>query len=354
MMDVICVDGTSKRIHRTVSLPPEVLGTVLTVRDVAQHLEGSLRLGPCTSSALKLYGQSLHATETLQPYLPALRTSNPRWVFVFTSSPASMTLFIALPTGHLSLQAHPDETIATLKARIRAVSRCPFQRLTLRRRTLWDSRTVGSYGLCNDATLVAELVLCGGGAAAEFVDVANEELCSVLQQSPSAPAWRRFCTGLNVHGVCTNATCVAYHEWVIVPRKFAPFNLLQHQVACPMCASLVVARSVGFFKCLWRFEGVQHPSRMHVSSPWAVVDGNEYMAFDEKSRRVLWLSLVFSVRRNDGSDECAVCCEALCVAPTERVQPCRHEIHTACLSEWKASCIRREAVVNCPTCRAVL
>ncbi|EQC41731.1 hypothetical protein SDRG_01686 [Saprolegnia diclina VS20] len=353
-MDVLCVDGAAKRIHRTVSLPPETLGTIRTVGDVAQHLEASLSLGSGTLSALKLYGQSLHATESLHPYLPALRTSSPRWVFVFASSPASLTLFVALPTGHLSLQAHPDETIAALKARIRAVSRCPFQRLTLRRRTLLDLRTVGSYDLCNDMTLVAELSLRGGGAAAEFVDVSNEALCSALLQSPSAPAWRRFCTGLNVHGVCTNTTCVANREWVIVPRKFAPFNLLQHQVACPMCASWVVPRSVGFFKCLWRFEGVQHPSRMHLSSPWAVVDGDEYVAFDEKSRRVPWLSLVFSVRRNDGSDECAVCCEALCAGPTERVQPCRHEIHTACLAEWKASCTRREAVVNCPTCRAVL
>ncbi|OQR81217.1 ubiquitin family RING domain-containing protein [Achlya hypogyna] len=352
-MEIVCVDATTKQLVGNWVIPPAEIRRGMIVEDVMQLLSVKLQLGRGALGALKLYGQTLPEANALAPYLPALRTSNPRWVFAFErTTRVTISVFVALPSGAICVQIHPSDTIADLKNTIRVHSSCPFQRLTLHHQTLEDRRTVSSYGITNSMTIGAAVAVRGGGAVSEFVDVANDDLYGILEQSPTAPDWRRFCAGMNVHGICTSVLCAAYQQWVIMPRKFAPFNLLMHRASCPMCARPIAPRTVGFFNCLWRFEGIKHPSNMHLSSPWKVVEGDDYVVFEEDSPQVLWHSLVLSARRNLGCDECAVCCEDLSQGPTERVKPCQHQIHSACLAQWTDTCTRRSAPVNCPTCRA--
>ncbi|EQC28958.1 hypothetical protein SDRG_13295 [Saprolegnia diclina VS20] len=151
--------------------------------------------------------------------------------------------------------------------------------------------------------------------------------------SSSAPSWRTFDRGLNIHGKCTNEACMA-------------FNVLAHSAPCPICKQAIEARSCGFYACEWRYEAFKVGSGMHMSSDW--------------NNMVLWRALLLLVKPLRDEPKCALCKDAigettLCKdAIGEMTLECKTtcgHMHRGCVDAWVAGSMQRLSVgANCPKC----
>ncbi|ETL90032.1 hypothetical protein L917_11140 [Phytophthora nicotianae] len=69
-------------------------------------------------------------------------------------------------------------------------------------------------------------------------------------------------------------------------------------VRCPLCYNDFKPLTCGFYKCVWKFEGVRSSDGFFVSSPWRDAGGNKYHRFDAKEDHgsVEWDSLLIIVK----------------------------------------------------------
>ncbi|KAF0683753.1 Aste57867_24223 [Aphanomyces stellatus] len=364
MMAVVWVDPATHQAGGTLFLSLSELRVASTAAAVETLLAHKLAAQAPLSSiqrgagSLKLFGQPLKGAESLGSYLPLLRTSVPRFVFSLRLLP----LHVRAPAGQTVL-VHVDasKTIAHVKTEIQVALGIPAseQRLLHGGVPLLDAHPIR---LAPHATLTLALRLRGGGGGDAramhglvFADLANEALLRQLPLAPG-PTWLHVCRGLNVEGICENDACEAYGDEVVACHEFNAFNLTAHRACCPSCHTKFVPRTCGFYKCLWRFEGVRHGSGVHLSSEWREASGDLYHLFEaSESNLALWLTLLVSVRPCD-SHECPVCFEPLATADGEaRVTQlkCKHTVHATCMGEWTLICtLQGQPGATCPICRA--
>ncbi|RUS35565.1 hypothetical protein BC938DRAFT_476796 [Jimgerdemannia flammicorona] len=96
--------------------------------------------------------------------------------------------------------------------------------------------------------------ICPGEEEA-FVDVSNDNNLRSVPWGSHGPEWLVAVSGLNLEGKCTNKSCKAYLQDVIVQWGFKNFTLDDRQyTTCPLCK-----HHVRVFKCAfarWNYRAV--------------------------------------------------------------------------------------------------
>ncbi len=135
----------------------------------------------------------------------------------------------------------------------------------------------------------------------KFVDVSNETgLKKVRWAKNGAPAWLSTTHGLCLEGICTNISCQANGQQVIMPIGYKKFDLVsdpsESTTKCPLCSKYVNPQTCGFNNCWWRWIGVKQNTEAEAptqcSNDWTYAD-DAYHYFDRnKSGTVIWRKLV--------------------------------------------------------------
>ena len=97
----------------------------------------------------------------------------------------------------------------------------------------------------------------GGGFSINFTDL-SKNIHEEHYFSKTAPDYRIVSKGINVYGICKGKKCKAYNKEVICPLKNKKiFNLLDEKenLECPICGSLIIPKTLGFFSCEYRIKG---------------------------------------------------------------------------------------------------
>jgi hypothetical protein len=305
--------------------------------------------------------------------LPFLRTNHPRFVLKTSMIPGAsaatkdpLTLVVKHVEGSMrKLRISSSSSVQELKSRIEGLHHVPIeaQRLVFSGKQLIDHETLKHYTIQSGDVVYMTKTLSGGGCVRVFADVSNQSLLKAESFSMKAPAWRECDRGLNLEGICSNSSCSAYKQLVIVPFREHPFNLYEHTLKCPLCQHKVVALTCGFYNCEWKFEGTK--DLLHLSSSWQRVSCEKYhrfdiLALDTSQKLVPWRSLLIHAKIIQAKVQVpfakCVCCE-ICHEPTQvvnnstqRFPKCAHTFHDSCLLAWRGFCGRIGRLSNCPTC----
>ncbi|KAH9194275.1 hypothetical protein AeNC1_003751 [Aphanomyces euteiches] len=310
------------------------------------------------TTSLHYYGHPLRNQDLIEPYLPTLKTPETLPRFVLRNA-TPLDIHITTLTGNtFPVVSSPLETVRLLKETIESLQGFPVQqqRLVFAGTELEDDWTLGDYQIPQDATVHLMLRLRGGVEAARlFADVEDEQLLEQHEFASTGSPWRAVDVGLNIHGICTNDACEAKDQHVVAPVKWTPFNLQRHTAKCPMCRLTIEPKTCGFYKCRWRFEGLKLEAHEHVSSPWAIADGEVYHSFNaDESKQVAWESLVIIPMPLRVDSDCVFCMDKLADQTKVYGPPCGHLVHRSCVMLWGSYCKANNADVTCPTCRAAI
>ncbi|EQC31027.1 hypothetical protein SDRG_11214 [Saprolegnia diclina VS20] len=316
------------------------------------------------SSALRFHGIVLCDADELAPLLPTLNTGGLRWVLcvrvdeetdygylMFGERRYTSYVFVKTLTGKIialdmSLHAFVDD----VKEMIADMEGIPpdVQRLVFDGQQLADDGNLAEYNITAGCVVQLILPLPGGGDPAVFATVEVADARHTVTFSLSAPRWRAVGQGLNLHGTCLNRACVAYTKEVIAPIGLRPFNVIAQRAYCPMCRHSIVARTCGFYKCKWRYEGVKSESGVYVASPWKTLPSQKaYILFDDGECNLsFWRSLALIAQAPSKVRTCVLCNTRDAI---ER-RGCGH-MHLHCAKLWiENSAARRVIDAICPHC----
>ena len=131
---------------------------------------------------------------------------------------------------------------------------------------IYDGKTINDPNKTLEELDIRDLVpievetICncpGGGFSINFTDV-SKNIHEEHYFSKTAPDYRIVSKGINVYGICKGKKCKAYNKEVICPLKNKKiFNLLDEKenLECPICGSLIIPKTLGFFSCEYRIKG---------------------------------------------------------------------------------------------------
>jgi len=142
-----------------------------------------------------------------------------------------------------------------------------------------------------------------GGLEFKLADVSKEKIKN-LKFSKTAPVWRKVKEGLNIFGFCKNKGCTTYKKEVVyIPEKmdikdnYFKLNIIEERenMKCPICNSLIKAKTIGFYKCEYQIIGrkINEEGKLieYDSKPKETKDDNfEYFSPDENGE-VEWTKL---------------------------------------------------------------
>ena len=121
------------------------------------------------------------------------------------------------------------------------------------------NKTMGELDI-RDWSSIEVVIVCycpGAGFSINFTDV-SKNIHEEHYFSKTAPDYRIVSKGINVYGICKGKKCKAYNKEVICPLKNKKiFNLLDEKenLECPICGSLIIPKTLGFFSCEYRIKG---------------------------------------------------------------------------------------------------
>jgi hypothetical protein len=140
----------------------------------------------------------------------------------------------------------------------------------------------------------------------DFVDLSNTSGLQRQEWNYNAPKWRQAEAGLCLEGQCTNASCEANRQEVIINKRFGRIDIVGDITAstsqCPVCHQYVEPKTCGFNRCQWRWHGSkQRQSGMppeEITADWKIAD-NAYHRFDQNvSGTVTWRKLIIETKPN--------------------------------------------------------
>jgi len=109
----------------------------------------------------------------------------------------------------------------------------------------------------NSITPFSKGQVTGAGLSLNFTDL-SKNIYEEHYFSKTAPDYRTVSKGINVYGICKGKKCKAYNKEVICPlKKKKSFDLLKEKddLECPICGSLIIPKTLGFFSCKYRIKG---------------------------------------------------------------------------------------------------
>ncbi|KAG6948854.1 hypothetical protein JG688_00014908 [Phytophthora aleatoria] len=328
-----------------------------------------------------LYGKRVSRGRTLEPLIPELGSS-PRFVAIMRVYPrrvprASIKIFIkTLTSKNILIHCENTNTVAYLKSKIRDKEKIALdhQILIFAWKQLEDHLPLCSYGIKNQSQVHLVRPMRGGGVPSRiFADVSDDSLLTELEFSHDGPEWRWAYNGLNIEGRCKNATCDAFQERIIHPKRFEAFNLMQDDgIQCPMCFAKVKPRTCGFYDCAWKFEGVQERDGYTIISQWKDACGHKYHRFNagKNCGSAEWESLLIVAKPREGltavklsptaqsaginkTDKCTICWSEFGSTASVFIVTvgCGHSFHCACIDKWSGWCAKSDSLPSCPVCR---
>ncbi|CAF1180873.1 unnamed protein product [Didymodactylos carnosus] len=155
-------------------------------------------------------------------------------------------------------------------------------------------------------TYFANGVAVHNTSGAQFVDLSNIKGLKRLEWNSHAPEWRIAMPGICFEDKCTNASCKAYKQQLIINIGFKKFDYLTDVSAdtskCLVCSSFVEPETCAFNNCTWKWWGIkQSQSGMppeKVSADWRIAD-NAYHRFDQDvAGTVTWRQLFIEAKPN--------------------------------------------------------
>lgn len=174
----------------------------------------------------------------------------------------------------------------------------------------------------------------------EFTDFSDKNL-ERPEWSPRAPKWRKANPGLCVEGKCTNETCEANGNMVIVNMGFGSFSLPEDvfKCQCPLCSKNVTPVTYAFNNCRWKWAGLRkcelpNPPTKHKGN-WEVAD-NAYHYFKPNTSgggKAQWITL--TIYTEDSTKEPIVC--NLCNVYSSvgiHTYECGHNLHQKCVQSY--------------------
>ena len=169
-----------------------------------------------------------------------------------------------------------------------------------------NNEILSDYNIVPYSTIDIRLRLRGGLMPLNFVDVEKGQIQN-LEFSNQAPEWRRVIEGLNLFGKCKNVKCEAYNKEVVykVGITNKKFNLQENilEIKCPMCNSIVVPNTCGFWKCEYQFEGdkIEGGILKHIDTKSKETIGNNFEYYNPfENPSALWTNLnIYVVEKQD-------------------------------------------------------
>ncbi|RUS17403.1 hypothetical protein BC938DRAFT_476278 [Jimgerdemannia flammicorona] len=335
-----------------------------------------------------------------------------------SDNPSNCRLFFNITDGvgeakkTVRLDVCPEDTIAVVKSRLYNQQGIPST-ITLRcnGQFLEDSNTVQFYiakGTITPwlSTLQAIYPLKGGDAdvprkadnPVRFVNLTTHDKGGIVRRewATESPRWRQTDHGLNLEGKCSNMTCAAHGERVIMSMGFGTFDIVDmvsspenySQCVCPCCKKMVVPQTCAFVNSWWTYDGVIQPEG-HSETEVVAMEGwkhadNAYHVFEPPNINgelddgmAGWISLMLYAekgREGDvkppprkrqqicGEDElCAICFETMGrkrrpgekERKVEKLERCGHYFHAKCVGEWEEAVRLRGGIdgdAKCPLC----
>ena len=173
-----------------------------------------------------------------------------------------------------------------------------------------DGRTLSDYSITQETTLRLIPKLRGGSdfiLGLEFADVSNADGFKRVEWGNNVSAWRRTVHGLCLEGTCTNTSCEANGERVIMPIGYKKFDLTsdanESTTKCPECSKYVEPQTCGFNNCWWKWSGLKQVRKGEAPVPcysnWRYADDAYHYFDDHKTGTVTWRQLVFEVVKNN-------------------------------------------------------
>ncbi|RUS28552.1 hypothetical protein BC938DRAFT_481753 [Jimgerdemannia flammicorona] len=285
---------------------------------------------------------------------------------VFTGPSEEMLVHIKNLTGQVTdYVVNIEDTVLDLKCRIRDREGVPPEQqwfLYFGRDLNDESRTLSEYEVLAGVTIHLVVQKSKGEL---FSDLTNGKGLKIRPWSNDAPQWKYMTDGLNLEGICTNPSCDAQNQRVIIPwghRNF-DFALDEHRCTCPICDDYVTPITCAFSNTWWNFCGLktsasEKPSRA-ISGSWRHA-GNAYHAIDESESRIAtWERLKILVRGDNPSTTCSVCLACKVLGDDGKVVTpikfkCGHSFHGGCIEAWKVAQIEMGSKPSCPICRKTI
>ena len=136
-----------------------------------------------------------------------------------------------------------------------------------------------------------------------FADLTKSNNLKRMEWILNAPNWRMARPGICIEGECSNPSCVAYKQLVVINIGIKKFDLLVESgrmSKCPECLQYVQPITCAFNRCKWRWKGMMQTSDnaepKQVSEDWKLAD-NAYHRFDENfDEAVVWRQLIFKAK----------------------------------------------------------
>lgn len=202
----------------------------------------------------------------------------------------SMPIFLTAQTitvkslsgREVTLEVELSATVEEVKNKVLEKTGIPInhQQMIFSGHLLKNNKVLSDYNIQDFSTIHLVTRVVGGCFSFADVSKANETNMKKCQFSESAPNWRKVKAGLNLLGICSNASCEAFNAEVVWPIGVTDFQLEKTKVFCPQCKKTVIPRNCAYDQCQFRFLSTKKNGEKKTSQWYRADDEDSMLMLD--------------------------------------------------------------------------